>query len=61
MRGGASITTKESEANMAKFDRLMETTDREESIRMAMELFPGMTQREAERITDEALAGYRET
>ena len=53
--------TKESEANMAKFDRLMETTDREESIRLAMELFPGMTQREAERITDEALAGDRET
>jgi len=52
---------KESEANMAKLERLMETTDREDSIRLAMELFPGMTQREAERITDKALAGYRET
>lgn len=46
------------ESNMELFDRLTETKDREESIKIAMQLFPEMTREEAAAITDEALAGY---
>ena len=49
---------RESKNALDLFEQLMETTDREESIRIAMTLFPSMTREEAEKVTDEALAGY---
>lgn len=47
------------EFNLDLLNRLTETKDREESIRIAMELFPNMTREEAAKVTDEALAGYQ--
>ena len=47
------------EFNLDLLNRLTETKDREESIRIAMELFPDMTREEAAKVTDEALVGYQ--
>ena len=52
--------TKESKANIEMFDRLMETTDRDEAIQLATKLFPDMTEAEIMETVDEALSGYRE-
>ena len=41
-----------------KAHRLTETTDREEKIRLAMELF-GMSRERAEEVTDEAMKMYQ--
>ena len=51
--------TKESEKNLELLDRLVTTRDREESIRIAMKLFPEMTRERAAAITDKALSRDR--
>lgn len=48
---------KKKELEMAA--RLSDTTDREEAISLAMQLFPNMTRERAAKITDEALKMYK--
>lgn len=42
-------------------EKLMETNDREESIKIAHKLFPEMPLDKLIEVVDESLAGYRET
>ena len=59
MRGGVSIMTEESEMEM--FDRWTETHDKEEFLKLGLQLFPTATRKELEENFEEAMSGYRET
>lgn len=57
MLGGASKMTNES-TNMELFDRWTDTEDKEEYVKLGMQLFPEATEEEMRKLADEALAGY---
>lgn len=48
------------ESEMDLFDKLMSTTDREESIKIARKLFPEMSEEDIIATVDKSLAGYYE-
>ena len=47
-----------SEAELELFDRWTETTDKEEFVKLGLQLFPGMTRKELEDNFDLSMAGY---
>ena len=47
-----------SEAELELFDRFIETTDKEECVRLGLQLFPGMTRKELEDTFDLSMSGY---
>ena len=58
MRGGVLTMMSESELNL--LNRLLATKDREESIKLATELYQEMSQEEIIATVDKSLEGYRE-
>ena len=58
LHGGVSTMIDESEMDL--FDKLMSTTDREESIKLARKLFPEMSEEDIIATVDKSLAGYYE-
>ena len=47
-----------SEAELEMFDRWIETRDKEECVRLGLQLFPGITRKELEDNFDLAMSGY---
>ena len=46
------------DAKLELFDRWTDTTDKEEFVRLGLQLFPGITRKELEDNFDLAMAGY---
>lgn len=47
-----------SETDFELFDRFIDTTDKEECVRLGLQLFPGITRKELEDNFDLAMSGY---